>query len=232
MSDIFISYSRDDLTIVQSLVKLFAQRRWSVWWDFKIPPGKIFDEHIKKELNEARCVVVVWSKNSVKSRWVKSEASAGAEREILVPILIDDVDIPLGLDQIHAVTLTGWDGKSTHVELGKLLDAIESALNNNPWVPEVDLKKLVNGNYIVIIELPGVEPDDIEIMIETSFLTVHGFRRIRDILIDGKDLITERRDVRFFRRIPFPEDIEGWFLMRSYRDGILILHLSSESEHE
>ena len=94
MSDIFISYARADKEKAELLANAFSRKGWSVWWDREIPPGKSFDETIENALSSARCVVVLWSKTSVSSRWVKTEAAEGAERGILVPALIDNVKIP------------------------------------------------------------------------------------------------------------------------------------------
>ncbi|HZN45149.1 MAG TPA: toll/interleukin-1 receptor domain-containing protein, partial [Nitrospiraceae bacterium] len=61
------------------MAKKFADalesRGWSVWWDREIPIGENFDRVIEQELNAARCAVVLWSKESVRSRWVRAEAS-------------------------------------------------------------------------------------------------------------------------------------------------------------
>lgn len=46
---------------------------------------------ISKAIDAAKCVVVVWSRNSVESEWVINEANEGLERDILVPLMIDDV---------------------------------------------------------------------------------------------------------------------------------------------
>jgi hypothetical protein len=96
VSDIFISYSKLDRAKAQVLAKALEQEGWSVWWDPKIPPGKTFDEVIERALDTAKCVVVLWSKKSVLSDWVKTEAAEGKRRGILIPALIeDDVKIPL-----------------------------------------------------------------------------------------------------------------------------------------
>ena len=106
MSDIFISYARADKEKAELLANAFSRKGWSVWWDREIPPGKSFDETIENALSSARCVVVLWSKTSVSSRWVKTEAAEGAERGILVPALIDNVKIPLEFKRIEAADLS------------------------------------------------------------------------------------------------------------------------------
>jgi TIR domain len=124
MSDIFISYARADKEKAELLANAFSQKGWSVWWDREIPPGKSFDEVIENALNSARCVIVLWSKDSVSSRWVKTEAAEGAARGILVPALIDNVQIPLEFKRIEAADLSDWHGDSSHAEFAQLLRTV------------------------------------------------------------------------------------------------------------
>ena len=95
MSDIFISYSSQDRNRILPLVEVLEQQGWSVWWDRKIPIGKTWDQVIEEAIDAAKCVVVVWSETSVSREWVKIEASEAHRRKILVPVMIDDVRIPL-----------------------------------------------------------------------------------------------------------------------------------------
>ena len=88
MSDIFISYNNKDKEKAKLFATLLGQQGWSVFWDKNIPPGKNFDEYIGEQLEAAKCVIVLWSKTSVSSDWVKEEAQRGAARKVLVPVFI------------------------------------------------------------------------------------------------------------------------------------------------
>jgi hypothetical protein len=103
----------------------------------KIRPGQSFDEVIDRALEAARCVIVLWSKKSVSSRWVKAEASEGNRRGILVPALIeDDARIPLEFRYQHASRLTDWRAEeSGHLEFDELKDAIGELLRRPPEAP-------------------------------------------------------------------------------------------------
>jgi TIR domain len=131
MSEIFISYARADKEKAELLANAFSQKGWSVWWDREIPPGKSFDETIENALASARCVVVLWSKNSVSSRWVKTEAAEGAERGILVPALIENVKIPLEFKRIEAADLADWRGDPSHREFDELLQTIAGMVDGS-----------------------------------------------------------------------------------------------------
>ena len=124
MSDIFISYAREDRAKAKAFAELFQQQNWSVWWDRNIPPGRSFDEVIEEALGAAKCVVVLWSKNSAASDWVKGEAAEALQRKILVPVRIDSANVPLEFRRLQTIDLSEWKADAGHPELGGLLDAV------------------------------------------------------------------------------------------------------------
>ncbi len=124
MADIFISYSSEDKTSVKVIAEILEQKGWTVWWDRQIPVGKRYDNVIEEELNNAKCVIVIWTQRSVTSEWVKNEASEAAQREILAPLLLEDVKIPLAFRRIEAARLINWNGAIDHPELGILFNAV------------------------------------------------------------------------------------------------------------
>ncbi|MEO8210164.1 MAG: toll/interleukin-1 receptor domain-containing protein [bacterium] len=132
MNDIFISYANADRKKAKMIADALEHYGLSVWWDREIPAGKTFDEIIQQNLNEVKCVVVLWSVNSIKSDWVKEEASEGLARKILVPLLIDDVPIPLGFKRIQSAHLVGWEGDVTDERIRKLIADISGITNTSP----------------------------------------------------------------------------------------------------
>ncbi|MEA3413724.1 MAG: SUMF1/EgtB/PvdO family nonheme iron enzyme [Pseudomonadota bacterium] len=132
MSDIFLSYSRDDENRAAGLAGALEALGWSVWWDRTIPAGKTFDEVIEAAIDDARCIIVMWSESSVKSRWVRTEAEEGAHRGVLVPVRIDDVRIPLAFRRIQAADLIEWNGSAESPAFLKLAADIETVLGPSP----------------------------------------------------------------------------------------------------
>ena len=132
MSDVFISYSHKDKSVAEKFAKLFESKGWSVFWDKQIPPGKSFDHFIQEQLNVSRCIVVLWSGASVASDWVKEEAYWGIRQSKLVPVLIEQIDPPLGFGRIEAAELYRWAGSAEDpeqkAELSNLLQAITTIL--------------------------------------------------------------------------------------------------------
>ena len=126
MSDIFVSYASEDRERVKSLVEALLTEGWSIWWDRELVAGPRFDEEIEKALNDAQCVVVVWSEHSVTSRWCRDEASEGLERQVLVPVRIDNVRPPIGFRSAQTASLLDWP--DSRGELNSLLFGIRRYL--------------------------------------------------------------------------------------------------------
>jgi peptidoglycan hydrolase-like protein with peptidoglycan-binding domain len=124
MSNIFISYSSQDRDSARRLAQALEQEGWSVWWDRKIAAGKAYQRVIEAELDAADCVIVIWSENSVASDWVVAEAAEGRERNLLVPVSIDDAKPPLIFRQIQTADLSKWDGNPAAPVLRQLVNDI------------------------------------------------------------------------------------------------------------
>ena len=127
--DIFVSYSREDRARVAVLAESLQLHGLRVWWDRKLMPGDTFDRVITEALAAAKVVVVVWSKISVDRDWVLNEADEGRRRNILVPVCIDSIDIPLGFRRVQAADLSGWKGEPDHPELINLFARIATLLD-------------------------------------------------------------------------------------------------------
>jgi hypothetical protein len=131
MSGIFISYASEDRDKAEMLAHALEQKGWPVWWDRQIPFGKSFDEVIEENLARAGCVLVLWTKVSVESRWVRSEASDAAAREVLIPVLFEpDVKIPLEFRLLQAVNLCQWHPNAEHRDFNSLVVQIADRLKS------------------------------------------------------------------------------------------------------
>ena len=128
MTDVFVSYASEDRERAGQLAQAFGARGWSVWWDRKIIAGQAFDQAIERELETARCVVVLWSAHSVDSEWVKNEAAVAAERGVLVPALIDGVRLPLEFRRKQTADLVNWHGEAGHAGLEALCEGVAHVL--------------------------------------------------------------------------------------------------------
>lgn len=128
MSDIFISYKREEQPEARKLAEGLEGEGWTVWWDFKLRGGDDFDRVIEAALNESRCVIALWSKLSVKSDYVIAEAREAFEQKKLVPVAIEKVNLPFRFKGLHTLNLFNWDGSSESSEFRKLVDDITAII--------------------------------------------------------------------------------------------------------
>lgn len=110
MADVFISYARDDRATIEKLAVALEASGYSVWWDRHLESGAEFSADIERELGAADAVIVCWSQEGTKSRWVKDEANVAAEAGKLLAVTLDDGLPPIGYRQYHSVNFAGWKG--------------------------------------------------------------------------------------------------------------------------
>ena len=131
MTDIFVSYAHEDQERVRPIVTELEKRGWHVFWDRIIPVAETWESSIGKALEESRCVLVAWSRYSKDSDWVKEEADIAKKKGILVPLLLDDIEQPIGFGRIQAANLTDWQNNSAHQVFRQLISAIESKISSS-----------------------------------------------------------------------------------------------------
>ncbi|HEV2718305.1 MAG TPA: toll/interleukin-1 receptor domain-containing protein, partial [Terriglobales bacterium] len=76
MHEIFISYSRRDISTVRALTTALSQKGLTVWVDRSdIQEGDAYDTQIEEAIAQTSVVIVLWSENSIRSHWVRAEAA-------------------------------------------------------------------------------------------------------------------------------------------------------------
>src|SRR5262245_59182221 len=122
MSDIFISYNRVDEATARKVADALGAEGWTVWWDPKLRAGERFDDVIEKALDDARCVIVMWSNRSVQSQYVRDEATYALDQNKLAPVAIENVNLPFRFKGVHTPSLVGWDGSKDFPEFRTLVE--------------------------------------------------------------------------------------------------------------
>jgi hypothetical protein len=184
MTDIFLSYAKEDRSKAGTFSQAMEAQGWNVFWDKVIPTGMTWREVIGSRLHEAKCIVVLWSRSSVISHWVLEEAEIGLQRGILIPVLIEDVPPPLGFQSLQAADLSKWDGNPSAATIKNLGKDIETIIGS-PTVPvqkqeefEVERKGKAEeeGGSLAEVEMKGepepvVQPDSVLAEVVSRSLT-------------------------------------------------------------
>lgn len=125
MVDIFISYAREDSAQARRLSQALERLGYTCWWDQHLRSGARFLEETESQLHAARTVVVIWSKDSVRSHWVADEAAVGRDENRLAAISFDGSIPPLGFRQFQVTDLSGWKGGSEEPTFHSLRGTLE-----------------------------------------------------------------------------------------------------------
>ena len=109
-------------------------------------------------------------------------------------------------------------------EMARLLDEINrfgaglrGPSADDGWAPQVDIHEREDA-LVLVLDLPGVKKEDIELQVDGSGITLEG-RRPR--AMQAKDLRLERPVGRFRRSVRIDVPIEPSRTQASYRDGVL-----------
>jgi TolB-like protein len=123
LPDIFLSYNREDQAKAKVFADAFAAQGFDVWWDVGLKAGEAYDQVTENALRTAKAVVVLWSKRSVESRWVRAEATLADRQRTLVPCMIEACERPIMFELTQTAELSHWKGETTdRVWLGFLAD--------------------------------------------------------------------------------------------------------------
>ncbi len=97
------------------------------------------------------------------------------------------------------------------------------------WAPPVDIYE--NGDSLVLkAELPGVNPDDVEIRVEDNTLYLKGNRKFENEVKEQNYHRVERSYGTFTRTFALPNSIDADKVGASYKDGILTLTMPKKEE--
>jgi len=123
-TSVFVSYSRVEQEHAKRVIDLLEKAGFTVWWDGMLKPGATYVETTEEALESAEAVVVLWSKTSIASNWVRDEAMSGRMRNCLVPISLDGSIAPLGFRQIQSIDFSHWKGDHGDPAARQLVEAV------------------------------------------------------------------------------------------------------------
>lgn len=103
-------------------------------------------------------------------------------------------------------------------------DHDQSHVVTSHWRPAVDIKEEAD-RFVIMADLPGVDPGDIEITMENGVLSIKGERKseIRDEKEGYKRV--ERVSGTFYRRFSLPDSADAERIEAKGKDGVLEVSL-------
>jgi adenylate cyclase len=130
MTDVFVSYKRENLATVGRLVEGLRAEGIGVWWDQDIAPNAAWEATIEQQLAVAKLVIVAWSPAAVASENVKAEARWARQQGRLLQVFVEACEPPLFFGERQGVDLKAWSGGASEAAFRTVLDAVRSGLKS------------------------------------------------------------------------------------------------------
>ncbi|NOX42398.1 MAG: Hsp20/alpha crystallin family protein [Gammaproteobacteria bacterium] len=103
----------------------------------------------------------------------------------------------------------------------------ESSVLTSDWHPAVDIKEDKN-KFVVLADIPGVDPKDIDITMENGILTIKGERKTESKEEKENFKRVERTYGSFYRRFSLPDTANADSISAVSKDGVLEITLNKK----
>jgi HSP20 family protein len=97
------------------------------------------------------------------------------------------------------------------------------------WIPQVDVHEEPE-RFAVLVDVPGVEPKDIEITAEKGVLTIRGARHSRTEEDSSAYRRLERRSGKFLRRFTLPDSANLDAISAKHTQGVLEVTIPKQAK--
>ena len=102
-------------------------------------------------------------------------------------------------------------------------------LHSVAWSPVVDIEE-TEQNYLIRVELPGLDKDKVKVVVENGVLTLSGERDL-ERKVKGKTFHrVERSHGTFSRSFTLPEDVDSESVVANFKDGLLEIHVAKHEK--
>lgn len=108
-------------------------------------------------------------------------------------------------------------------------DALE-LLSSSDWIPNVDFAEMPDA-FAVKVEVPGIDPKDIEVMFQNGLLTIRGQKMKGEADDKGVRFYrTERSYGAFSRSLRIPTAVDEKLITATFKHGLLTIVLPKTAE--
>jgi HSP20 family protein len=105
----------------------------------------------------------------------------------------------------------------------------ESAVVTSQWVPRVDIKEEAD-RFVIFADLPGVDPQEVEVLMDKGLLTIKGERKNEIEESNARFSRIERRYGNFYRRFALPDTADADGITARGRNGVLEIAIPKKPE--
>jgi HSP20 family protein len=121
--------------------------------------------------------------------------------------------------------------KEWRLDFPRLLDfpVLNRELTGFDFRPAIDLIK-EDGELVATVELPGMDPEDIEVSIEGDYVLIKGEKLDETEVSEDDRYFRERTFGKFLRRFRLPEGTSADKMNAVYDKGLLTLHITLPEE--
>lgn len=200
MADVFVSYARATEELARRIAEALRKLGYSVWRDDELPAHRPYADVIEERLRSAKAVVVVWSKEAVKSQWVRAEADLARLEGKLVQLSIDGAQPPLPFNQTQFAIMDGWHGDEAAPSWRKIVDSVAALVGQPESTPLVKgLPALPSRPSIAVLPFINLSHDPeqdyfTEGIVEEIVASLARFKSLF-VIAAGADLLADGRPV-------------------------------------
>lgn len=108
-------------------------------------------------------------------------------------------------------------------------DSDQSTVETSQWAPRVDIRE-EDKRFMIMVDVPGVDPSEIEVSMDKSILTIKGERKVDSEETGGKLTRQERVYGTFHRRFALPESADAEHISAHGKHGVLEISIPKKPE--
>lgn len=98
---VFFSYAHADLDVVEKIIIGLKQKMCRIWYDEGLTPGESWNDDLAEHLKNSEIAVVLLTKNSIGSQYVKAEINYAISKQIrILPVMLENINLPSGLEMM------------------------------------------------------------------------------------------------------------------------------------
>ena len=123
-----------------------------------------------------------------------------------------------------------------HGEIDRLFDTRlgkygedSNQLATSDWVPAVDIKEEAD-RYVIHVDVPGVDPKNIEVHMEHGVLSIKGERESESKQEQENYKRVERVRGSFFRRFTMPDTVNSDSVSATSKNGVLEISVPKQEK--